>query len=65
MQRALCALTLIAPEKLPETLDAVYKAFWVERKTIQKPATLTPILEEVLGEKLAKDVMEKVRSSDW
>jgi len=51
----------MAPDKLSDTLSAIYQSFWVERKAVQKPAILLPVLEKVLGENVAKEVMERVR----
>ncbi|KAI9877500.1 MAG: hypothetical protein M1830_003761 [Pleopsidium flavum] len=64
IQRVLCALVLMAPDKILETLSALYQAFWVDRKAIQKPAHLLPVLERVLGEKMAKEVMERSNSAE-
>lgn len=59
-QRALCALSMSNPSKLPDAFAALYHAFWVERVAIGKPEVFGPILAKVLGESAAKGVMEKV-----
>ncbi|MCJ1366304.1 hypothetical protein MMC16_005432 [Acarospora aff. strigata] len=64
IQRALCALTLVAPEKLSDTLSALYHAFWVERKAVQKPEELKPILEKTLGDNLAREILGKSTSDE-
>ena len=62
IQRALCALTLVDAAKLPVAVDALYQAFWAERNAAQvnKPEGLAKLLSRVLGEGLAKEVMQKV-----
>lgn len=60
IQRALCALVQTAPDKLPDTISALYQTFWVEGKLVQKPEILMPVLSSVLGEDMAKEIMEKV-----
>ncbi len=63
MQRILCAISLVAPEKLSDALSALYRAFWVERKAIVQSDVVQSVLEEVLGEKLAKQILEAVSRS--
>lgn len=64
IQRALCALTLVDAAKLPLAVEALYQAFWVERNValVNKPEGLAKLLSGVLGEGLAKEVMQKVCS---
>ena len=44
-------------------LSALYQAFWVDGKAVQKTDELRSVLVEALGEKLAQEVMEKVSES--
>jgi len=64
IQRALCALTLVDAAKLPLAVEALYQAFWVERNAalVNKPEGLAKLLGGVLGEAVAKEVMQKVRN---
>lgn len=50
----------MAPEKLSEALSALYQAFWVESKAVQKADVMRAILVKALGEKLAQEVVERV-----
>lgn len=63
-QRALCAVEQLHPEKLPDAFAALYQAFWVEGKTINKPETIVPALASVFGEQEAKKIMEAVGSPE-
>ena len=59
-QRALCALSILAPERLAEAIAALYHAFFVEKRQIAKVEAFGPVLEAVLGKDLADKVLEKV-----
>jgi len=50
----------VEPEKLSDALSALYQAFWVDGKPVQKTDELRSVLVKALGEKLAKEVMERV-----
>ncbi len=52
IMRSLCALTILDSdkEKLCRTLDALYKAFWVDQKPTQEPDVMAQVLTQVLGE---------------
>ena len=60
-QRALCALSQIAPEKVPDAMAALYHAFWVEGQKIEKPDVIEAVLGKAFTSDLAKRVMEAVR----
>lgn len=61
-QRALCYIQSAHPSKLPEALDALFKAFWVDGKTpIAKPEVIAEVLESVFGKEGVKEVMEGAR----
>lgn len=50
VQRALCAVSQLFPDKLPETLEALFNTFWIEGNiNIGKSEVFDPILERVLG----------------
>ncbi len=63
-QRALCAIEMAHPDKLPDSFAALYHAFWVEGKTIGKPEVIGPALQQVFGEAGAKEILEKVGSAE-
>lgn len=49
-QRALCAVSQLFPDKLPESLEALFNVFWREGNIkVGKPEVFDPILERVLG----------------
>ena len=56
-QRALCAVSLLHPNKLTECFEAIYQAVWVEGQTISKPDVFGAVLLRVLGEAKGKDVL--------
>ena len=41
-------------------LDALYHAFWAEKKGVQLPEVYEPILQEVLGTDKAERVIQEV-----
>lgn len=43
-QRALCALSQISPDKVPDAITALYHAFWVEGQEISKPDVIAAVL---------------------
>ncbi len=60
-QRALCALQLSNPAKIPDVLDALYASFWKDGNgAIGKPEGFGPILEKVLGNEEAGDVLARM-----
>jgi 2-hydroxychromene-2-carboxylate isomerase len=52
IMRTLCALTVMDPdqEKLCRVLDALFKAFWVDRQPTHQPEIMTKVLKTVLPE---------------
>lgn len=64
VQRALCAIEMAHPEKLGDCFAALYQAFWVEEKTINKPENFGPALQKVLGESETKKILEQVGGAD-
>ncbi|KAF2168896.1 hypothetical protein M409DRAFT_20910 [Zasmidium cellare ATCC 36951] len=64
-QRALVYLWLKEPEGvLPRALDALYHAFWVERKTIGKVEVIAEVLGPVLGAEGTRRCLEGVKSEE-
>ncbi|KAK4970096.1 Ubiquitin carboxyl-terminal hydrolase 10 [Elasticomyces elasticus] len=62
--RALCAVTILHPDRLSDCFAAMYQAFWVDRKSISKTEVWSAALVEVLGESEAKKVVEKASSAE-
>ncbi|KAK4499906.1 hypothetical protein PRZ48_008092 [Zasmidium cellare] len=63
-QRALIYIWLKHPDLLPQSLDALYHAFWVQRKTIGKVEVIAEALGPVLGEERTKAVLEGIKSEE-
>ena len=53
---------ILHPEKLAETLAAVYHASFAELRDINTPEGFMPIFTGIFGEKVAKEMMIKVSS---
>jgi 2-hydroxychromene-2-carboxylate isomerase len=52
IMRTPCALTALDPdqEKLCQSLDALFKTFWVDRQPTHQPGVMQQVLRQVLGE---------------
>ncbi len=60
VQRALCAVTLLCPDRLSDALAALYDAFWVQGKAIHTSDVFQPVLERALGADLAREITQLV-----
>lgn len=62
VQRALCAVSTLHPQKLTPCIDALYEALWVKGAgaPMEKPEGFGPILEQVLGRDAGTEVIQKV-----
>jgi len=62
VQRALTALTITSPDKVPAALDAFFQAFWVDGDSakVEKGEAMVKCFSGVLGEEEAKKVVEMV-----
>ncbi|KAF2239365.1 HCCA isomerase/glutathione S-transferase kappa [Viridothelium virens] len=60
LQRTLCGLQIRQPARLGAAFEALYRAFFVEHRSIEKAEVYAAILKEVLGgeEEEVKKVME-------
>ena len=58
--RALAVVETSQPEKLSDSIAALYKAMWVDAKSIHEPAVFESVLAEVLGKEGARTVVEQV-----
>jgi 2-hydroxychromene-2-carboxylate isomerase len=64
-QRAMCALELLDPIKLPTALDALYAAFWVHSNSAVGTAPgFAPVLQKALGEELTKRVLDGMNGKE-
>lgn len=63
IMRTLCALTASDPdqEKLCQSLDALFNAFWVGKQPTHQPEVMQQVLKQVLGEDEAVKGMSPVR----
>lgn len=58
--RALCGVSMLYPEKLPSAFEALYRAFWVEGKTINQPDVISSALKTELSGTEVEAVMGKI-----
>ena len=59
IQRALCAISIACPDKLEDCIAALYQASFAERIDVFNKERLVEVLGRVLGERGAKEVLEK------
>ena len=59
VQRALTAVTILHPEKLADTIAAIYHASFVAQKEVHTPESLMPILQKIFGEEETKGILKK------
>lgn len=60
VQRALTLVGILHPQRLAETLAAVFHASFAEQKQVHTPESLTPIFEKIFGEEGTKEILTKV-----
>ena len=60
MQRALCAITLLNPQRLTPTLRVLFNASFVDRKDVVSKDILLDLLATIHGVTLANEIIEKV-----
>lgn len=60
VQRVLTVVANMRPERLADTLAAIYHASFAEQKEIHTPEGLMPILEKIFGEEGTKEILTKV-----
>lgn len=61
VQRALCAISQKYPSKLADTIEALYRSFWVDNNpNIGDVEGFRPVLESVLGRDGAGEVLSAV-----
>ncbi|KAK5171870.1 uncharacterized protein LTR77_003506 [Saxophila tyrrhenica] len=63
VQRVIAACSELYPDHQPALLDALYHAFWIEKQGVQSLKTFQPIIEGVLGESRAAEVVQRRRVS--
>ena len=59
-QRVLTALSLVAQEKLADVIAVLWHMSFVEGKQIHKAEHIEPVIASLVGETLARDVLDKV-----
>ena len=57
VQRALTAVTISHPERLADTIAAIYHASFVAQKEVHTPESLMPILQKIFGEEETKEIL--------
>lgn len=61
-QRALCAIAQKRPNQLVPAIEAFYRALWVDGNAkIGQPEGFGPVLEKVLGQSGAQEILQAVR----
>jgi 2-hydroxychromene-2-carboxylate isomerase len=60
VMRALAVVESSHPQKLPDSIAALYKAMWVDGKSTHEPAVFESVLAEVLGKEIARNVVDEV-----
>ena len=51
---------MLHPERLVDTLAAIYHASFAERKEVHSPESLMPIFDEIYGKEETKEILTKV-----
>ncbi|KAL8672972.1 MAG: hypothetical protein Q9168_002605 [Polycauliona sp. 1 TL-2023] len=64
VQRVLTAVDMLSPQKLVETFDTIYQASFVEHQPVHEPACLSALLENVLGNDQAQEILKQSTSSE-
>jgi 2-hydroxychromene-2-carboxylate isomerase len=62
--RALCYIESKHPEKLVDGFQALYKALWIESKTISDVATVSAAFETTFGKSFSEEVIAAVGSEE-
>ena len=60
VQRALTAVAILYPERLADTLTAIFHASFVEHKEVHTPESLVPILQKTFGQEETTEILTKV-----
>lgn len=60
VMRTLAVVEQHQPDKLVDSIAALYKGMWVDGKTTHKPEVFEAVLAEVLGKEGARSVVEQV-----
>lgn len=60
VQRVLAVVAMMHPQKLADTLAAIYHASFAEQKEVHTPESLMPILENIFGDEGTKEILIKV-----
>lgn len=60
VQRILTAVATMHPERLADSLAAIYHASFAEQKEVHTPENLMPILKKIFGEEATKEILTRV-----
>ncbi|KAI9042710.1 putative 2-hydroxychromene-2-carboxylate isomerase [Aspergillus affinis] len=64
-QRALCAISEKRPDQLAPVIEALYRAFWLDRDSkIGQPEGFGPVLEKVLGQAETQDILQAINQTE-
>ena len=55
------ACSMACPDRLGDVVAEMYEAFWVEKEAIQTPQVSLPVIADVVGDELAREIARKVR----
>ncbi|KAF6227130.1 hypothetical protein HO133_008571 [Letharia lupina] len=64
VQRALTLVGILHPQRLAESLAAVFHASFAEHRQVHTPESLTPIFEKIFGEEGTKEILTKSTSDE-
>lgn len=64
VMRAITAVTILAPSRLNDVLEAMERKFWVEHAPVSKPEVYGLVIREVLGEELGERVLGMEKSGE-
>lgn len=53
-------MTILHPERLADTLAAIYHASFAEQKEVHTPERFVPIFEKIFGTEETKEILTKV-----
>lgn len=64
MQRALTAVDIMFPERLPETVDLLYQASFADHMAVHEGECLTALLQKIFGAEKTEHILQRVSGPD-
>lgn len=58
-------MAILQPERLSDTIAALYHMSFVERQDISTLQSLVPIFGKIFGQDTAKEILTKALNLDW